>query len=88
MAGRPRTPEGDRIRDAILVYLRRLELANAPRPTFAEVGEQIERTIHPTLDYLRSMSNDGLVTWVARRPRTLSLTETGRARADQILAKT
>lgn len=86
MAGRPRTPEGEKIRDTILVYLRRLELVNAPKPTFREIGALIERTHRPTIDYLRSMRGDGLITWVDRQPRTLSLTETGRARADLLLS--
>lgn len=86
MAGRPRTPEGDKIRDDILVYLRRLELVNAPKPTFREIGTLIERTHRPTIDYLRSLRSDELVTWVERQPRTLSLTDKGRDRANKLLA--
>jgi len=87
MAGRPRTPEGEKIRDAILVMLRRLELANAPKPTLAEVGAEIGRSDHSAYDYLRSMRQDGHVTWIRNQARTLTLTETGRARADQLLAQ-
>lgn len=86
MAGRPRTPEGDKIRADILVYLRRLELVNAPKPTFREIAAVVSRAYPTIMAYLRSMRADKQVAWIERQPRTLSLTETGREQADQLLS--
>lgn len=88
MAGRPRTPEGDKIRADILIMLRRAELGYLPKPSLMEIGAAIDRA-HPTVSgYLQSMRREGLVTWVARQPRTLSLTDKGREQADQLLPAT
>lgn len=86
MAGRPRTPEGDKVRDTILTMLRLAELNYSPTPSFVEIGEALGRA-HSTIHaYLRPMQRDGLVTWKKRQPRTLTLTEAGRAQADELLA--
>jgi len=87
MAGRPRTPEGEKIRDAILVMLRRAEIDFSPKPSFTEIGKAVGRRHQTVTGYLRSMRRDDLVTWIERQPRTLTLTEIGRVKADQLLTR-
>lgn len=86
MAGRPRTPEGEKIRDTILVYLRRLELANAPKPTGEEISSLISRSRPTAIEHLGILRQDGMVTWQPNQVRTLTLTDKGRQKANELLA--